>query len=88
MDVCWTLEFKDADQHMNAIYKTLLGKLDSKQTTTLHNIQRAWLRYKDLHCNAMAGDYEGGSMQPAVFYSCSATLTRARIKVSVRASAF
>lgn len=80
MNACWTLEFEGADEQLNSIYKSLLAKLDSGQTTTLHKIQRTWVRYRDLHCDATAARYKGGSMQPAVLYSCWATLTRARIK--------
>jgi uncharacterized protein YecT (DUF1311 family) len=77
---CWKLEFDDANEHMNTLYKTLLGKLDTRQSTNLHKIQRAWERYRDLHCNGTAAQYEGGSLQPAVFYSCEATVTKARIQ--------
>jgi uncharacterized protein YecT (DUF1311 family) len=80
MNACWKLESEDSNEHMNALFKTLLGKLDARQTATLHKIQGAWVHYRDLQCNGTAAEYEGGSMQPAVFYSCRATLTSARIR--------
>lgn len=41
--------------------------------------EKAWITYRDLHCEAAKHEYEGGSMSPMVWASCMAETTRDRI---------
>ena len=42
--------------------------------------QRAWIKYKEAHCKAVAYGYEGGSMKPLIACSCLEELTNERRK--------
>ena len=42
--------------------------------------QRAWVQYRDGHCDAYGFQAHLGSMEPMLIYQCQAELTRARTK--------
>jgi uncharacterized protein YecT (DUF1311 family) len=41
--------------------------------------QRAWLAYRDAHCDSVKFQYEGGSLQPTIWSQCMAETTQQRI---------
>jgi uncharacterized protein YecT (DUF1311 family)/predicted RNA binding protein YcfA (HicA-like mRNA interferase family) len=41
--------------------------------------QRAWLNYRDLHCDSVKFQYDGGSISPAIWSQCMAETTQQRI---------
>jgi uncharacterized protein YecT (DUF1311 family) len=41
--------------------------------------QRAWLNYRDLHCDSVKFQYEGGTLSPAAWSQCMAETTQQRI---------
>jgi uncharacterized protein YecT (DUF1311 family) len=41
--------------------------------------QRAWLNYRDLHCDSVKFQYEGGTLSPAMWSQCMAETTQQRI---------
>jgi uncharacterized protein YecT (DUF1311 family) len=41
--------------------------------------QRAWLAYRDANCNSVKFQYEGGSIEPAIWSACMAETTQQRI---------
>jgi len=41
--------------------------------------QRAWLNYRDLHCDSVKFQYEGGTLSPTVWSQCMAETTQQRI---------
>ena len=46
---------------MAKLYKTVMNRLDTKkEKDMLLNAQRAWIKYKETHCTALANQYEGG----------------------------
>jgi uncharacterized protein YecT (DUF1311 family) len=47
--------------------------------TKLLAAQRAWLAYRDAHCDSVKFQYEGGSIQPMVWSQCMADTTQQRI---------
>jgi uncharacterized protein YecT (DUF1311 family) len=47
--------------------------------TKLLAAQRAWLAYRDAHCDSVKFQYEGGSIQPMIWAQCMADTTRQRI---------
>lgn len=70
-----------ADADMAKKYKYVMEKLSSPtQKNLLLEAQRAWIKYKETHCKALANQYEGGSMYPLVYYSCLEELTIQRKK--------
>lgn len=42
--------------------------------------ERAWLHYRDLHCEASRYEYEGGSINPAIWADCMRLTTEHRIQ--------
>jgi uncharacterized protein YecT (DUF1311 family) len=43
--------------------------------------QRAWLAYRDAACEVQASPYEGGSIQPLIWFSCLSELTAERTRM-------
>jgi len=41
--------------------------------------QRAWLNYRDLHCDSVKFQYDGGTLSPAAWSQCMAETTQQRI---------
>jgi uncharacterized protein YecT (DUF1311 family) len=60
---------KDADQ-----IKYVQQAIDK-----LKAAERAWIQYRDLHCEAARHQYEGGSMSPMIWGFCMAKTTLHRI---------
>ena len=48
------------------------------EEASLRNAQRAWVTFRDAHCEGESFEARGGSMQPMLYEGCRATLTRAR----------
>jgi uncharacterized protein YecT (DUF1311 family) len=40
----------------------------------------AWVKYRDLQCEATGQQYEGGSIRPTIYSSCISMLTEHRIE--------
>jgi uncharacterized protein YecT (DUF1311 family) len=81
MNACFAMEFKDADKEMNSVYQTVLSRLEREDRERVRVAQRAWLRYRDLHCEAVGSvQAGGGSLEPTEVYGCKADLTKARTK--------
>ena len=79
MNVCLAGAYGDADRDLNAFYAAVKSKLHAAAVAKLQEVQRAWIRYRDLNCDAEAGLYKGGSIQPAVRSGCLERVTRERI---------
>ena len=74
-------QYKKVDLQLNKVYKQLLSLTkDQKQKSLLIKAQKAWIGYKEGHCNYEESFYEGGSMQPLVYYTCLQEVTEERIK--------
>lgn len=70
------IECKKSDSEMAKLYKTVMNRLDTrKEKDMLLNAQRAWIKYKETHCTALANQYEGGSMMPLIYYGCLGQLS-------------
>jgi uncharacterized protein YecT (DUF1311 family) len=80
INACFALDFQTADATMNKTYLALSKQLDADVKTRVRDAQRAWLRYRELHCAAVGAMWEGGSIQPSEVFGCKATLTKSRIK--------
>jgi len=70
-----------ADKKMTKVYQTLMARLATQtEKDLLLTTQRAWIKYKEAHCKAIAYQYEGGSIQPLVLCGCLEDLTNERIE--------
>ena len=69
---------KNEDSNLNRIYRKTLKKLGPEDASRLRKAQRAWLAYRDAHCDAEVKLYEGGSITHIVLPQCRLTLTKNR----------
>jgi uncharacterized protein YecT (DUF1311 family) len=82
-NACARRDYQKAEAEMNAVYNrlmTALARYRSKGQQRLRRAQASWLQYRDANCESEASIYEGGSIRPAVYYSCLASVTRERAK--------
>ena len=93
MTNCAGLDFEKADKQLNAVYKKAMASqvaLDKQSAEispeyvgavkALKKAQRAWIDYRDGHCEGVSYEAAGGTMQPMLELGCKATLTTNRIK--------
>ena len=61
--------------------KRKTGGKEQRQTAIqkLRAAERAWVQYRDLHCDAARDQFEGGSMSPMVWSDCMTKITEHRI---------
>ena len=90
MTICAQRDFGDADDELNAQYK-LTRKYTAAQDAeleadmrgaekALRAAQRAWVSFRDAHCEAYGFAARGGSMEPMLVANCLAELSRERTK--------
>lgn len=69
------------DAELNFLWKRLVKELNAEQKKKLLAQQRAWIKRKEADIKATGAEYEGGSIQPLIYNSRTAELTRARVYV-------
>lgn len=82
-NACARREYQQGDAEMVAAYDRLMTELASyggRHQQRLRRAQASWLQYRDANCESEASIYEGGSIRPAVYYSCLASVTRERAR--------
>ncbi|ACK49343.1 protein of unknown function DUF1311 [Methylocella silvestris BL2] len=79
---CANTALKNTDAELNAIYRSLIGRLknsdDSRQS--LIAAQRAWLQFRDGECAFAASSVKDGSIYPTIVANCRNALTADRVK--------
>jgi len=92
MNVCAQIDFERADAELNGVWGQVVAdarradreiqrEYDRRPTSEakLREAQRAWLVFRDAHCTVQGYDEaRGGTMEPMVYGSCRAELTRQR----------
>lgn len=78
MNLCAKAWFEEEDDKLNQFYQDLKLTLNSAQQSDLTNAELAWLDFRDANCEFEASQVEGGSMQPTLYFSCLAELSRDR----------
>jgi len=95
MNQCSGEQYSKADAHLNSLYAKLMGLLekdlaknanDAEQRAynelaiqKLKAAEKAWIQYRDLHCDAARHQFEGGSISPMIWADCMASATEHRI---------
>ncbi len=80
-NACARFQYTQADVEMNRVYEQLMSELagdDDKNQQKLRQAQLLWLQYRDANCESEASIYEGGSIRPAIYNHCLASVTRER----------
>ena len=81
MNECAAATFQSADAELNAIWPAAKGRADALGSgAILLDAQRKWIAFRDAACSAEMAPYQGGSIQPLIWYSCLTRLTQARIQ--------
>ncbi|MGF1649231.1 MAG: lysozyme inhibitor LprI family protein [Hyphomicrobiaceae bacterium] len=90
MNACAAIEFKRVDDLLNRKYRdvrTVLRDLDATLPIELRGAekrliegQRGWVAYRQGHCDVVAYDARGGTMEALLVATCAAELTEARIR--------
>lgn len=90
MNHCAFIAYQQADKELNAIWKQVYASVKETDQYSppelrggpdaLLNAQRAWIKFRDLHCESTTFEYAGGSIVPLIFNSCLEALTHERIK--------
>jgi uncharacterized protein YecT (DUF1311 family) len=75
---CFARELKKADAEINRVYQSTMNKLQPDDAALLRKAQRAWLAYRDAHCEAEYAFWDGGTGGPAARMSCKLELSRQR----------
>ncbi|MBX9455920.1 MAG: DUF1311 domain-containing protein [Rhizobium sp.] len=93
MNQCSYLDYERADKELNAVYRQAVRSQEEmdKQAAemnpayvgalkALKKAQRAWIDYRDGHCDGVGYAGVGGSIQPLLINGCLARLTENRTK--------
>ncbi|HZG27712.1 MAG TPA: lysozyme inhibitor LprI family protein [Ensifer sp.] len=91
MNICAWDDFQKADDELNAVYKKAVAYAKSQDenyadqpdlkgaVAALKKAQRAWIDYRDGHCEGVGFSARGGSMEPMLVAGCQEELTKKRI---------
>ncbi|MFN2511086.1 MAG: lysozyme inhibitor LprI family protein [Pyrinomonadaceae bacterium] len=82
-NACARYKHEQADAAMNRVYRQLMSELagfDGKDQEKLKQAQMLWLQYRDSNCESEASVYEGGSIRPAIYNHCLASMTQERTR--------
>lgn len=93
MNWCAAQDFHKADAALNAQWKLTTADMKARDArdgepedgrpghfATLLAGQRAWLKFRDAHCDLEGYLFRGGSMEPLLVATCRTELTEARTK--------
>jgi uncharacterized protein YecT (DUF1311 family) len=75
---CAQVSYQAADAELNRVYQNLKASLSSQEQEELIDAELAWIDYRDETCDAESSQYEGGSIQPTVYYGCLERVTAER----------
>ena len=73
-------DFKKTDKELNLVYNKLLKILSQEEKKLLIKAQKDWLKFRDSHCEFEILEFEGGSIQPLIKYTCLEDQTKKRIE--------
>ncbi|MDQ0457153.1 lysozyme inhibitor LprI family protein [Rhizobium paknamense] len=93
MNFCAGEDYGRADKDLNRVYKRAIAWAQEQDAywkdtdeekvgavEALKKAQRAWIDYRDGHCDAYGFQARGGSMEPQLVASCMTDLTKARTR--------
>ena len=73
-------DYDKSDKILNSTYKNLMNLLDDKYKQKLISTQKQWIKFRDSNCQFEASQFEGGTIQPLIKYTCLQTITEQRIE--------
>jgi uncharacterized protein YecT (DUF1311 family) len=78
LDACAKSVYESADAKLNDTYQKLASSLNEGDRQLLTDAELAWIEFRDQNCDFEQSLFEGGSVQPTVYYSCLERMTKAR----------
>ena len=82
LNSCWSNEQREAERRADESFATVSDWLRRREQAGVlkmfEEAQAKWADYRDAHCSAVAGVYEGGSMAPMQEAHCRADLAESR----------
>jgi len=82
-NACSRRDYEKSDAEMNKVYAKLMAELaeyKGRDQEKLRRAQTLWLQYRDANCESESSIYLGGSIRPAVYNSCLASVTQERTR--------
>lgn len=79
MRTCNGNEIKHQDKMLNINYKKAMKVLSKEKKSELKQVQRGWMKYRDLKCG-FEGSLTGGSMDLIMGSDCLLDMTAVRAK--------
>ena len=70
--------YKKVDSELNLVYQQLIKLQNGERKKSLIEIEKTWIKYRDMHCRFAAATYEGGSIYPVIYYTCLEEMTEKR----------
>src|SRR5256885_5622544 len=80
LNACAADSYNAADARLNAVYRSLMARLDSREQSQLRDAQRAWITARDTECRYTVRSNEGGSIYPMMWSGCLEDQTRKRTR--------
>ena len=80
-NACARRDYEKAEAEMKKVYEQLVTELADDSGEVRRKLERAqslWLQYREATCASEASIYEGGSIRPAIYNACLASVTRER----------
>jgi uncharacterized protein YecT (DUF1311 family) len=81
---CSLANYQAADKALNAAYKIIRPTLSQVQRDSLRNVQLAWIKFRDSHCEHEALDAKGGPIYDAIKNDCLTQTTWQRTEALKR----
>ena len=80
MNACAGERYEQSDATLNQRYREAMDRLDDDEQarSSLRKAQRAWIAFRDAHCDFMTSGSRDGSIYPALQAGCLADLTDER----------
>ncbi len=82
-NACARHKYEQANIKMKRVYGQQMSALageNDKDQQKLSEAQTLWLKYRDSNCESEASIYESGSIRPAVYSHCLASITQERTR--------
>lgn len=90
MNYCAYEDFLEADRILNEVWDEVYPQIQNRDLDLQDDLQgwdeallaaqRAWLTFRDKHCETEGFMFRGGTMEPFIVASCRADLTKERTK--------
>jgi uncharacterized protein YecT (DUF1311 family) len=90
MNYCAHQDYLDADALLNQTWSEVVPQIEEWDSGLSEDMQgwpeallaaqRAWITYRDAHCEAEGFMFRGGSMEPLIVSTCKTDLTKERTK--------